>query len=60
MSPCPNPVVFILSTAWYSEDLNVSRLLHREMRKMSFATSLLRGVGASAEPHLLTWFSKLR
>ena len=35
-------------------------LIWRETRKMSFASSLLRGVGASAEPHLLTWFTKLR
>jgi hypothetical protein len=32
----------------------------RETRKMGFASSLLRGVGAAAEPHLLTWFTKLR
>jgi len=35
-------------------------LIWRETRKMSFASSLLRGVGAPAEPHLLTWFTKLR
>jgi hypothetical protein len=33
---------------------------YRETKKLSFASSLLRGVGASAEPHLLTWFTKFR
>ncbi|XP_023332425.1 KICSTOR complex protein C12orf66 [Eurytemora carolleeae] len=32
----------------------------RETRKLSFATSLLRGVSGQSEPHLYTWFYKLK
>jgi len=32
----------------------------RETKKLSFASSLLRGVGGTAEPHLYLWFYKLK
>eukprot|EP00092_Neocalanus_flemingeri_P013318 GFUD01014356.1.p1 GENE.GFUD01014356.1~~GFUD01014356.1.p1 ORF type:complete len:324 (-),score=91.77 GFUD01014356.1:331-1254(-) len=32
----------------------------REARKLSFASSLLRGVSGSAEPHLYLWFQRLK
>jgi len=32
----------------------------REARKLSFATSLLRGVSGSAEPNLFLWFQRLK
>lgn len=32
----------------------------RETKKMSFASSLLRGVGGTAEPHVYLWFYKLK
>jgi hypothetical protein len=56
-SPCPylwfvNFVFLLFKNTAFSTS--------RETRKMGFASSLLRGVGAAAEPHLLTWFTKLR
>lgn len=32
----------------------------REARKLSFATSLFRGVGGTQEPHLYTWLARLK
>jgi len=45
-----------------SEKLNrwTELIQNRETRKLSFASSLLRGVGGQADPHLYLWFTKFR
>jgi hypothetical protein len=55
-SPCPCFWFANFFLLFKNTDFSTSR----ETRKMGFASSLLRGVGAAAEPHLLTWFTKLR